>query len=362
MIIYILTFIISLLLYNVAVKIKDYSRYFFLFLSIAIPSLLAACRDLTVGTDILAYVDKVWDEAILSKSFLELQQALPLVETGYLILNYAISRFTNNIETYFFIHQFIVSGTFILLAYRNRDKIQSNLIIIFYFLFYYNECLSMMRMVISLCLVMWACQFYFEKKYIKASIFLPFIFISHGSGIFALMIPLIFIAYKRWERHTFMLYVMITIASIVLFYGFQTILQNVLGAGYLMDKYDMYINQENQSVHKVDILFFVTLLGSMLALVKKTNRDEKYYGVITLIIYLSIVLTLFGSVVEVANRVVYYLTCPIMLLYQHVTIDYKENRKLYMIATFLLIFHFGYLAFTHGIAETIPYTSKILGI
>lgn len=362
MLIYLLTFTISLLLYNAALKAKDKSRFIFLLLAIIIPSLLAAWRDLTVGTDIFVYVEKVWTEAISSNSFIDLQYSLPLIETGYLILNYVVSRFTNSIETYFFVHQCIVSGTFILLAYRNRDKVHSIFIVLFYFFYYYNECLSMMRMIISLCFVMWACQFLLEKKYIKASLFLPVIFISHGSGVFALMIPLIFYAYKRWENHTVMLYFIITIVSLALFYGFQNILQNILGAGYLMDKYDMYVNQQDQNAHKVDILLFVTLIGSMLVFVKKYNRNEGTFGVIALFIYLSIVLTLFGSLVEVANRVVYYLTCPIMLMYLCVTNDYKEGKRIYLIATCMLIFRFSYLALTHGIAETIPYTSKILGI
>ena len=362
MLIYLIIFILSILFYNVACKSKGFTAGLSLSLAILIPSLVAAYRDVTVGTDIGVYAGVVWEYATMSKSILSLQEEFPVMEPGYLIFNYLASRICADINFYFFIHQLVLCSSFLLLAYKYKDNHYSYLLPVFYFFFFYNECLSMLRMSITLSVAIWVVHFYFKRKYIYAGALFPLVLITHGSGVFLLLIPLVKYVCQRWGEHKLLLYCMSAAAAICVYYGFQMILGQFISGGYLITKYEMYMDQQDQSSHKIDLVLYAGLLFSIIKYTNKNNRNKEVFDLTCFLLYISLVFIMFGSIVEVANRVVYYIICTIVLLLPQVAYDNIEKRKIISIAIILFVVHYLYLAFTHGIAETIPYTSKNLGI
>lgn len=362
MLIYLVTFILSIKLYVIACRYKGPTAGLSLSVAILIPSLLAAYRDITVGTDIGVYAGTVWEYATISKSLMSLQEDFPVIEPGYLFFNYVASRISSDINFYFFIHQLVLCSSFMLLAYKYKDSNYSYLLPVFYFFFFYNECLSMLRMSLTLSVAIWVVHFYFNKKYIYAGALFPLVLITHGSGAFLLLIPLVKYVYQRWGEHKLLLYCMSAAVAIFVFYGFQVILGQFISGGYLTTKYEMYIDQQDQSSHKIDLVLYAGLLFSIIKYTNKNNRNKEVFDLTCFLLYISFVFNLFGSIVEVANRVVYYIICTIVLLLPQVTYENKEQRIIIRTAIILFVVHYLYLAFTHGIAETIPYTSKILGI
>lgn len=360
MFIYIIVFIFSIIFYNLAVNEKAPIRFFFLFLAILIPSVLAGLRDDTVGADLGGYGVPVWDWAVSSKEYFEESDEMPLIEKGYLAINYFISRFTQDFNMYLFFHQLIVMTLITTFAY-NLKNVYPKLtwvIVLCYFLYFYNEGLSMMRMTIALALSLWAFYLMERKRYVLFISLFVIIQLCHNSALFIWFVPLLFYSQKKLNNNK-LLYILVAIMTAAIYVFFSDFLSNALVSGVLAEKYENYMDQEDQASHKIDLVFILVLYLYLIYAKKKYNVTV-YCDKIMALLFLSFCLTLMGGVVEVANRIVYYFICYLMFKLLSVSESIKYRRQVVKVFVLALFVRYVYLVFTTQIAGTIPYKSKIL--
>ena len=101
--IYIVTFFCSFLFLKLSeIKLKGCPRYvkqIFVIIGILLPTLLAAFRSVNVGTDVRVYGESVFNAAANAERFSDMDflSTWYQIEFGYRVLNFFVSRFTDNI-------------------------------------------------------------------------------------------------------------------------------------------------------------------------------------------------------------------------------------------------------------------------
>lgn len=374
MVIYLITFILSCLFFSFATKTRGVVRFLWLSVSILIPSMLAGLRDESIGTDMGTYGISAWQEACCSSSLenyiLGLTIAKGSMEIGYLIMNWAVSRITNDIHFYMFFHQFFVL-LFVLGAYwRLRKKIIPFMSLLIYFLFIYNMSLSMLRQMLAIAILMYGITYLLDNKKPKKRIFYGccgFALLFHNSVIFIILIPLCKYLVSKFGKHMGVIYLCSIIGVIFIAVMYQSLLSSLMEYGIVSAKYEMYMDQEGYKSHKINLLVEAMLLGSMfifIKLVRKENRDDQFCKLVQLLLLLSLCMELLGGIVETATRVVYYLILISCLYFPLSSCDIRFKRYLSCAFCFSMLLMFVYVSLERGVvnADTIPYTSKILGI
>ena len=101
--IYITIFAVSTLFFYKASKISDAKQRWFLVLLAILPvALIAGVRDDSIGTDVLVYGKDCFLDVAQSRWYSEIDLSwMVRMEPGYLLLNYAVSRFTNSYNFFF---------------------------------------------------------------------------------------------------------------------------------------------------------------------------------------------------------------------------------------------------------------------
>lgn len=161
---YFFIFLLSLIFFQIGIKNKSETRFILLLFSVLIPSIIASLRDETLGRDMSLYVIPFWDLATSYNNFIEYKEALSGTEFFYILFNYIISRFTDNIHIFMFFHQGVLMTLIILTAYKVRNLIPSAFVLIFYFLYMYNTTYSMARQSLAIMIYLYGCTFLLQKN------------------------------------------------------------------------------------------------------------------------------------------------------------------------------------------------------
>lgn len=365
MLIYFLVFITSVFFYRLGVK-KDKINYFFILISICIPSFLAACRDPEIGRDINLYVLPIWESAVSSY---DLSQFIFLNinnEILYLLLNYFISRFTSEFSVYLFIHQAILMSLIVMTSLKVRHSIKSDFVLIFYFFYLYNTTFSMMRQSLSVLLVLYFSLnvFYLNPKFSLLKNYLgTFVaLLAHNSAVFAFLLYPLKKIINFYSNKKIALFIIVTVVFFIIYLLYNVLLSYLIGTGILSMKYENYLDQTEFSSHKIDLLCFVIITIAIFFFTTKNNRIIDKFNYTLFLLIISFYLTALGNIVEVANRVAYYFVMPLLYLLPMISKHKSEIFKIKIVIIFLLIVRFVYLALSTGLADTIPYRSNILGI
>ena len=192
MFIYLLVFGLAAFFAYLAQKFENKKVLVILFsiIAILIPSVLAGVRDSNIGTDLEVYGKPFFNRAVLSDSFEEYSNICE-TELGYRIINYIVSRFSDNINIFLFVLEFIIIGIVYLAFYQRRKEIPVWLGLLCYLFLFYSRFLNLLRQGIAVSIIIYSYK-YLEKNELKK--FLLAILIAtmfHTTAIFA--ITLIFI-------------------------------------------------------------------------------------------------------------------------------------------------------------------------
>lgn len=363
MLLYLLLFFITIILYKTALSSKGKFRYFFLLLSAVVPSLLAAFRDSDIGRDVGLYVLPIWQNAVNSHSFLAFYRNDSFgAELFYLSFNYIVSRVSDSFNFFLFCHEFLMMSLIIGAAYMYRNKYNSSYVLSFYLFYLFNETLSMMRQGIAVCFSVLACAYLFKSKWKKAYISLFFTIISHNSAVLALLILPIHKMANKLNNKRLILMVGVTAATMFLYKFYQIAVQYLIEVGVASIKYEMYLDQDGYTTHKIDLLFLISILCIQYIGVNKYNRNIGIFNNVLTFTAIALALTFLGGVTEIANRIAYYFVAPLFVLLPLISNAKAEQKRIVYFALLMLLVRFVYLGVTTGIADTIPYSSKILGI
>ena len=363
MAIYLLTFVISIVFFRFAERMKQrgFSCFFYAIAAI-IPSLLAGFRDETVGIDVLNYVSPYWNYAQHAPSFSSFLLDVN-TEKGYALFNFVLAKFFVDIHYLFFFHQLLIMVFVFLIARKYKDKFESSFVLVFYFLFFYLNTYCAMRQALCNVLVLYASTFLFEKNKMKWFVLWALAgFMFHNSGVFAFILPILVYIAKRHEKNMLLVYVGTFVGTILLVEFYQIILSSLMGIGVLSTKYEIYLNQTGFSTHKINLIVEVFMFLIVKWNARRRVQNIYFTRIFTLFLLLSFCLEMMGGIVETASRVVTYFFLTLMFV-MPLSIEEKRKQNLMIAAYSLALFgRFVYLCVITDMNKTLPYTSKILGI
>lgn len=361
MFIYLFIFVLSTFCYYVANK--DFKgRYIFYFLCILFPSLIAGLRDEWLGSDMTGYVIPFWDKITDCDNLKEAIDALPGTEILYILFNFIISRISDDIHVFMFCHQFLLMLLTVLSANRLRKYFNPTFIVLFYLLFLFNMNLSMARQGIAVMIFLYGSTFLFENKVLYFYLATAIAFLGHSSVIFgALLYPLMLLI-KKYQKKKITLFFIITACIIGVFIFYKILFVKLIAMGILSTKYDNYMDQVGFKSHKIDLITFGGILLVLIMITTNKLRNQIIYTYSVFLLYIAFCLTLLGGIVEVADRIAYYVVLPLSFLIPLSTKSSMQRSKIAFFTIALLLVRFIYSAITTGIVETIPYSSKILNI
>lgn len=361
MLIYFIVFILTILLYKIAIKNKKINVVLIVCV-VSLPSILAAVRDSNIGRDVELYVLPIWTDSIRCNSWEQFWDYNTEIETLYLLLNYGVSLITRNFNVFLFLHQALLVSIIILVALRYRNEMASEYVLAFYLFYLYNDTFSLMRQAISICISVLCFSLLLENK-IKSFYIAAFIaFLGHSSAILLFLQHVVKFFTDKSSKRIWLIYGTIIIVFLFVHKMFQVFLAYFISSSILSEKYTLYIDQEGFSTHKIDLVFLITTLLSMHFITKKRNRINSTFNTVSVFVFVAFCMTMLGGIVEVANRAAYYYVAPLFFVLPLVTKSIKEKKRLIGTVLSALVFRFIYLGINEGIADTIPYSSKILGL
>jgi hypothetical protein len=377
--IYFIVFTISILatyLAEFSIKRKyRISFYVFSIIAIIIPSVLAGTRDLGVGTDTIIYVDSVFNRIMKVDSLKELYDLYSSnsiththIELIYVLLNYFVSLFSDNVNWVYFFANFITCTFFYMAAYGNRHKASMWLFMTFFFFLFYNLSYNIVRQSLALSMTIYAFKYIEAKKWIQIIIWSVIILNTHATGFgFILLFAIHYICNLKNKSIKFIFTITFFIGMISIYFIFERLMLYVISMGFIQEKFLSYVySNEGAAISEaifIMYLLFVILLVAVKLLTTKTDKKLGYYiynKIIGILLYnLSIIciyLFRFSLYINVID-------CIIIPRTLHLLSPAKKRTViLHVVTIFVLIIVWIWQIIINNDHETYPYTSKILGI
>ncbi len=366
MIPYLFFILVSLVLFFISTATYKKTPIFFVsYLIFVLPlSFLGGFRDETVGTDVHVYGVLYFQNALRTQSIFDLITSVK-GEWGYHILIWICSRISNDIHFFFFVSELIkillVSST----ALYFRKIISPTLFMFAYLTFFYFTGFNIMRQVFAVSIIIYGLRYLFEKEQWK---FLFICFLAtmfHSSAIVALLIfPIYILAHRKYLS----IFVHASIL-VALFIGISIVLERLksLNLGIYSEKALLYTQKEGAIIAKTNILIaFSFLLSSWLFKFRniKIPSFNNLYFIFCILIAYNLVFLIISPMFEVAFRLSWYQIPLMLIIYLIYLKNQRSHQNRILLETlFIIVFilHFTIEAL-HGLGDTIPYTSKILGI
>lgn len=358
---YIIIFIITaILLYFSESKKKKTINRFFLIVGLLLPILMATFRDLRVGTDTNLYIKLDFERAMLFDNFTTYLKSSQN-EISYLIINYIITRFTNNIHVIFFVFQTIIVLLMYKISYNYKELAPKYFIFSILLATLYNKSLNMLRQTISMLIVFDAINDLSKNKN-KVFIFKIILAMTfHKTAVIALVFFPFKYVYKNKNR---VVYFYFALCSLILFIvNFTNIVSILVNFNIIENRYLYYIQNSTINVSTTLILLkscIIILLLYFVKFFKKQNKENEiyfFYSIVNYILYFS------GCFFNYFERFSYYFEIFYILLIIQIPNIFKENKAYSQLLIFIIMLIYSYIVYgILKIDQTVPYTSSILNI
>lgn len=325
------------------------------FLFVLLPSVIEGCRDVTIGTDMMAYGSIYFYDALRYNNVFTFLRNLDTKEYAYHLLCYICGKY-GTINLYMFMAAFIKMILLALTCIHFRKKTIVWMAVLGYMLFFYWYGFSLMRQSLALCVALYSLTFLFDKKYIGFSLCVVISYLFHNSGIFILLMPLIL--YMLRFKHKLIL---ISASATICYLMASALFVFIATSGLFGEsKMALYLDSGVQS-SKTNILILVAFL--LFTLICK-KQNEKLIFVIQANAIIGLMFLMLSSLFEVAFRVSFYQMLPLLFLFSALLKAYQGGlwKVTGKIMFLLLLMVHIVIAAQHGMAETIPYKSVLLGI
>lgn len=353
----VLTLIVTILV-QIARNDKK-NKNIWLGLAILIPSVIGGFRDLTIGQDLDGYGTVYFQIAQRYSSYIAFIKDWETKEYAYATLCYLGHWINGDINTYLFISELIKMALIVKTAWHFRDRVNPCLVVFCYMLFMYWYGLSMMRQSLALACCFFSMIFFFDRRYIHFVVCILVAYLFHNSSLVFLYLPLATILYNK-VKHPFLISL---IAAVGLYTFSVSVFLMLASTGFFKEELvDLYLDSGVESA-KSNILFSSFMFVIPIVFYRCRHGYEYWYFLVKLSALLSLMFLFLSSYFEIAFRVSFYMTYVLLLAFP-IVISSIKNKKMrnFTYIFYILLFIVHYFANArHGLAETIPYTSKILG-
>jgi len=238
---YFIVFIISIWFANLAQKQFDIginkTGWLFYFVSMLIPCLLAALRNINIGIDVEFYVTPLLQEAWHSNFEQFLTAAKEENRDLFFSLIMYIGSWSNYPWLSMFIIQFLISAPIYLCLYRYREHIKIWIALFIFYFMYFNTGLCVMRQFVSASFLFLAYSYLSEKKYIPHIILGVIACLSHHFAIvvFALISAIYYAVEVRQFSNKYFIIASLLIVILGMSF-FDYLFQNALIDEMYMDR------------------------------------------------------------------------------------------------------------------------------
>lgn len=346
MLLYITTFIISILSGHIAQCFENnkFARYFYSAISIGSLVILAGCRDITIGSDTIAYPMTVYKNASNYEFSL-----VGLIEPLYGFLGYIVYTLDGGFNMLLFITHLIIVSAFYIGFWRLKNQVPIYMCMFLFCFLFFNMSLQISRQAIAVSLVFLGFT-YLKEKQLK--IFLFFIVLAtlfHKSSLMAvLIIPFVF-----WKKTKFEYIIIITCILMIFLYDY-TLSHVALLQG--LDKLEAYGTGEDYK-GKLSYSEFILRLFFLSFLFFKA--DSKH----VLLMFISELLI---NLLQIKSRFVGRAGMYLYILYFYYIPLYMKKSKMFSILfnrwsiISFVIFYWWFVYIYGNAGDTYPYSSKIL--
>jgi hypothetical protein len=373
--IYLTVFVISTLFFFWAEKTL-YSKprivhIVFLLIALLLPSVLAGCRDLTVGFDTVYYMVPYFQIAQSCNTYASFLAKLPDIEPLYGLLTYIVASCTDNVAWLLFFQQIIIIFIVYLSAYQIRKNIPIYFCMIVYFLSFYYHSLNIVRQMLAMSFCLLSFSFLLKYQYSKSFIsFLPAIGFHSTSFIFLIVYPLFYLAHKRKTQIIWQYIIFSMVIVFLCILNIEEILYFVVSKNILPNKFLFYspgVTSVHQSQGFPESLFsYCVLLLILLRYCHTKKYRVDYFILVNCFSVAAMLFCISGVFINVMMlRWVYYFLFPFIIFLPMIL--YRNKRRivslplLSFVILFLLSFWYTTLVL-NDYSDVFPYTSKILGI
>lgn len=362
MIIYIIMFLCSLLLIYISYIINNkFIRKLLLLCGLLLPCLLAAFRNLSIGTDTSGYVFRLFNWSQYSNHFYDFVnlclKAGDLNDFGYLFITFVSYKFFGNIKFLFFISEFLVIfPIFLSLTIKSKNKSTIILGMLFFYLYIYNVSLNMVRQSIAISFLILGLTLLDTKQTKKSVLCLIIAVLFHKTAVVGGVLYLIYALIKRDKKEMkvflFLIYV-ISIISVLFYKEFIVLISDLNiyahGVEYL-NKYSIFDPKIMDTCVYVFLLLVYMFNNKEY---KETIINSKFYN---FMIAESLIILQFGMFIRYADRLSLYFLYPFLINGLPYLYDNQKNmQKSKLILIIFFIFYWFYSFVILNLHETIPY-------
>ncbi|MGO3387903.1 EpsG family protein [Latilactobacillus sakei] len=306
----VLSVINDVLYKNGKANLKDGWQAFLISLPLAI---VAGLRTLDIGTDVQVYGYGAFKAASSSTSFISYVKAMDIrysLEYGYAILNFLVSRVTNNINIFLFILSMVTIIPFVLgsLLFRKQFSVPLWIQMGVFWGINYGSTLNIMRQSVAMSILYLAVAFLLSKREHNILLFFILLFCAfefHRTAAVGIVFFLIFeyieVIIVRTKFSVRLPILAVIIPSIIIIGA--SIVKILINTGFLA-KYQQYMGTDNwlnQASQGWDRIFLLTI-GPLLVVILlsvylylSTNKENKRLVIFLLIVLIIDILTQFSS-------------------------------------------------------------------
>lgn len=345
--------VITILLYNFAER----KNIKILYLIAIIPSvLIEGLRNEDIGTDMMGYGSIWYYNMRIEDGLLSALKNVSTPEYAYHTLIFISKKLFNDIHLFLILCASIKMGLVFFVGYKFRKQLNTTLFLAFYFAFFYFTGFSMMRQALALSVCLLSIWYLYNEKYyiFFATVIIAYLF--HNSALLMVIVFYLFLTRKM------RLSLPINFFGVIILYSSAPFLmQYLIGSSLFKEGIAEHYMNTGVASAKSDILISSCLLLFSIYTIRKHVTPQNYMAFLC---SASTLMFLFlSNYIEVAFRISYYFVIPAMLFS---LILLKREAKKYRTLGYwaflsIMAIHF-YIGCTHGLGQTLPYRSFILGI
>lgn len=341
-------------------------------------SIIAGLRDLTIGTDISNYGYFNFHAATTFKNLFEYLNYIKIsnkVEIGYSLLNFVVSRFTNSINFFFFLLNFLTLLFIVLGLFEVAQGMSFDLGIITYYLIFWGTTLNIMRQSLAVAIAFFGIMYFFKSNNYLFYVAIILVATSiHQTALLALAIPLIYHFCSAKVRFRNVI-VSLSIGAIIFWVmnPFNSFLQIGMEKIPVLDKYYSifvakgvdYITAGNgMSLKSVIIHILPMLIMLFIILIKKNTFSFKNSKFVSFAIIMLIIAGSFEFVnmrSGVLSRLGMYFSVIQIIVFPWISSQISKKERLFFNFIMLVyLFMFYIYMIRSGSGNIYPYTSQIM--
>ena len=366
MILYIITFVLSVLCFEIGIRRLDDNEelvptsYLWIGLSMAFPVFLAALRSENIGDDVTVYVIPTFDAVIDAESFLDAVDSLE-IEFLYIVLVYAAKFISTDLWSVLMLTELCIVIPFWLAFIKLRDKLNPTFALLVFYCVLYNHTLNMMRQSIALGLIILAVAYMLEKKKGWMLFWLLVAFGFHKSSVLGMALPVLYYFSHHYPLYqNFYLYLGVFLGFVFLASSFATLIVALIDYGILDLKYLIYTEAgvfEARVSKSSLVLVSVELLILSIAVISYGDKflDLNFFflcGIVAVLFCLTGFIVVFLARISWFFHIVNFLSMAYVFSNPYIFGDLKYMKWGFV----LFLCFYWWFAFVHsGESSTIPY-------